>query len=190
MLKTRLIRAAIFLLSGAVISVGVAWTAAATTDLAGGRVFELYTGLDESHHWEVFRWERGAGTRIMSTTWRGFAPGPYNEGDPETLLAWWDRIDPPDRDRPLVATQVDEAWGFPLPALTCKSEARETPAGMKTTTTANVIRLSSYGRALPLEPLWRGLATNTVVYALCVFVILALARDARGTIRRGTAGNP
>ncbi|MHC4414192.1 MAG: hypothetical protein ACYS0G_02790 [Planctomycetota bacterium] len=189
-MKRRLLVIASGLLLGAVINVAVAWTCAAVVDLGGGTAKELYVPLAESHHWWVVRWDRAGGSRIFSRCWSGLAGGPYNEGDPERLLARWGHIERPDPDAPEPLTQVVEAWGLPSRALWLRAETRPASTGTATTSTAHVFRVRRAGPqgeggiSLPLEPVWLGFAVNTVLYALAVLVVTAVARDARRALRR------
>ena len=188
--KRRLLTIAGLLAAGAALSVAVAWTSALTLDVSHGRLTELYTELGQEHHWEIYRWDNAPGTRVFSRTWYGFAPGPYNNGDPADLLASWGRTVPPDPDTPEVVSYIDEAWGFPFRSVACRTVSRPTPEGRHTTVSSHVLRLTKPRRPggsslyLPLRPVWGGLAVNSLLYALLVLVIYAVARDIRRAIRR------
>ena len=171
----------LFLLAGAVINVAVAWTCVWVGDFGGATALELYAPLGENHHWTVYRWNLSAGTRVMSTCWRGVVGGPYNRGRPETLLPAWAGITPPDPVAPARLTTVSEAWGFPMRSLASRTGTQRT-AGRKTTTTSKILRLGAV--SLPGAPIFSGFAINSFLYALVVWVVGALARDMRRAVRR------
>lgn len=171
----------LFLLAGAVINVAVAWTCVWVGDFGSATALELYAPLGENHHWTVYRWNLSAGTRVMSTCWRGVVGGPYNRGRPETLLPAWAGITPPDPVAPARLTTVSEAWGFPMRSLASRTGTQRT-AGRKTTTTSKILRLGAV--SLPGAPIFSGFAINSFLYALVVWVVGALARDMRRAVRR------
>ena len=41
-------------------------------DRGDGRISELYAQLPGERHWEVYRWDNAAGTRVFSKCWTGF----------------------------------------------------------------------------------------------------------------------
>ena len=182
----RILTILLFLVIGAILNVAVAWTFAATLDVGRGSVLELYKCVDDSHHWEVFRWDRGAGTRVMSRSWRGQGPAEYNEGNPELLLARWGSIESPDLNTTDEISRIDEAWGYPMRAIALRFTSSRAPDGT-TTTTENYLKLAATGRSLPVEPLWAGFAVNSIIYALASLVIYALGRDAISALRHRRA---
>ncbi len=191
--KRHLLRAAGLAACGAVLNIAVAWTCAATMDLGHGTVSELYAEVGTEHSWEVYRWDNVAGTRIMSRCWRGFAPGPYNHGDPATLLATWGRIVAPSEPLPASRSGVDEGWGLPMRSVGCYYDLLWTDQGEKSTSKAGVLRLrksagpGQRGLYLPVKPLWSGFVINTIVYALVVVAIHGVVRDIARAIRRRRA---
>jgi hypothetical protein len=164
---------------GAVINVAVAWCCAATLDLGHGRIGEVYAELPGERHWEVYRWDNAAGTRVLSKCWTGFAPGPYNHGEPRDLLASWGRIEPPDS----TGAAIDEGWGLPFRSMSLHAVTEPAPGRVIETPAIGLLRVtmprSVGGPAvhLPLLPLWGGFLLNTVVYALAVVVAWAAIRD-------------
>jgi len=174
---------------GAVINVAVAWGCAAAFDLGHGRVSELYAELSGERHWEVYRWDNAAGTRVLSTCWTGFAPGPYNHGEPQDLLASWGRIEPPDS----TGAAIDEGWGLPLRTMSLHIVTESAPGHTAETPEIGVLRVtmprSIGGTAvhLPVLPLWGGFLLNTVTYALAVAVAWAAIRDLVRAIGRRRA---
>lgn len=160
---------------GAVINVAVAWGCATVLDLGHGRVSELYVELPGERHWEVFRWDNAAGTRVLSKCWTGFAPGPYNPGEPQDLLAWWGRIEPPDS----TGAAIDEGWGLPLRTMSLHTVTEAAPGRTVETPAIGVFRVTMPRGVvhLPLVPVWGGFLVNTVVYALAVIVAWAAMRD-------------
>ncbi len=178
---------------GAVLNVAVAWTCAVTMDLGRGTISELYAEIGLEHSWEVYRWDNMAGTRVMSRCWRGFAPGPYNDGDPADLLTSWGRIVAPSDPLYPSRSEIDEGWGFPMRSVGCHYALLWTARGDRSATEAGVLKLRASagpgdrGLYLPLKPLWRGFVINTLVYALVVVAIHGAARDVTRTIQRRRA---
>ncbi|MHC4422958.1 MAG: hypothetical protein ACYS1E_20550 [Planctomycetota bacterium] len=185
--RVRIIGGALAL--GAVINVAVAWGCAAAFDLGHGRISELYAELPGERHWEVFRWDNAAGTRVFSKCWTGFAPGPCNHGEPQDLLASWGRIEPPD----LTGAAIDEGWGLPLRTMSLHIVTEPAPGRAVETPAIGVLRVTmprSVGGAtihLPALPLWGGFLLNTVIYALAVVVAWAAIRDLVRAIERRRA---
>ncbi len=179
------------LLSGTVLNVAVAWGCALAVSLERGTVLELYAPLDDQLHWEVFRWDRAGGTRVVSQCWRGRAPAACNEGSPAALVPRWARIQPPDRDDPRLMTQIDEAWGLPLRTLSIRGDVQP---GSKAETSGLLMlrprqRLDGRGFYLPLKPIWWNGLLNTFFYATLSLVVWALARDLLRALRKGD-GSP
>jgi hypothetical protein len=178
------------LVGGVVTNVTVAWGSAATLDIGRGRISELYTELPGERHWEVFRWDNAAGTRVLSKCWTGFAPGPYNHGEPRDLLASWGRIEPPDA----TGAAIDEGWGLPFRAMSLHTGSEPGPGGDIETPEVGVLRVTLPGSVggsalhLPVAPLWGGFLLNTVVYTLAIVVAWAAARDLVRAIRRPKRG--
>ena len=191
-MKRRTLMIAGALSLGAVINVAVAWSSAMATDLRRGTMTELYAKLSDEHHWEVYRWNHAAGTRIFSKCWSGLASGPFNHGDPGELLASWGRIERPGTAPPSGA-EIDEGWGLPLRSMSLHTVATRDDGGAIQTMTSAAIRLrkpqgfTRRGILLPLLPAWRGFVFNTIVYALAVVVIRAAVRDITRAIRRQRA---
>ncbi len=184
-MRRRVVVVAVFLVLGAVLNLAVAWGGAAASDFGTGEVLELYAGLGDARHWEVYRWERFLGTRILSRTWRGPAPADANDGDPAELLSGWGEIRPPAAATAEDATQIDEAWGFPARTLSCRSDSAHDRGRM-----SGVIRLgggSGDVTCLPAQPIWPGVALNTVCYGLVSMVAFGAGRDASRALRSKTA---
>ncbi len=184
---------------GAVLNIAVAWTCAVATDIGRGTISELYTEIGLEHSWEVYRWDNAAGTRVMSRVWRGFAPGPYNHGDPAGLLATWGRIDVPSEPLPPSHSEIDEGWGFPMRSVGCHFTLLWNDQGDRSTSQVGVLKLRAStgvgdrGLYLPLNLLWRGFVINTIVYALVIVAIHGVVRDVARAIRRrraATAAEP
>jgi hypothetical protein len=175
-------------------TLAVAWGGALTTDLARGRLLELYADLGNGWHWEVYRWDRVLGARVLSRSWEGLAPGPYNHGDPAALEPSWGGVPRPDPAAPQEQADVVEGWGFPFRAFGCGASMRMAGEEMQTTT-AGVLNLAEPrapgdgGLYLPLEPLWAGLALDTLLWGLLALVAHALARDARRALARRRAAH-
>lgn len=180
----RLLKLVLLAAVGAALNLAVAWGGAATLDVGDGEVRELYARLGDGNHWEVYRWERWAGTRIMSRCWNGSAEGPFNAGEPETLLASWGAIKPPNSGRPNLVNSIDEAWGFPMRSMKCHLVSR--PAGKgEVTVSAGIARIGEGPDrvALPLQPVWTGFAVDSAVYGLACFAAFAGLRDLARAVR-------
>lgn len=160
---------AVFLVLGAALNVAVAWTCAATMDIGRGTVLELYSPVNGTDHWEVFRWDRTAGTRVLSRCWAGTGPAEFNPGDPTLLLARWGTIEAPGAVAARDLSQIDEAWGYPM-----RSMARRFDSSLA----------GGMPQRPPLEPLWTGFTVNTIVFALASMVVYALLRDGGAILRR------
>ena len=178
---------------GSVLNLAVAWTCAVTMDLGQGSISELYAEIGDEHYWEVYRWDNLAGTRVMSKCWHGFVPGPYNDGDPASLLTTWGRIVAPSEPLPASRTGIDEGWGFPMRSVGCHYALLWTYEGEKSGSNVGVLKLRTASAAgdrglyLPLKLLWRGFVVNTLVYALTVVAIHGAVRDIVRMIRRRRA---
>ena len=170
---------------GAMLNLAVAWTCALTINLGNGQVSELFTDIGPDHHWEVYRWDTFAGTRIMSRCWKGNAPGPVNHGDPADHLSIWGTIDTPTAPLPRVRTEIDEGWGFPMRSMgyyftvqsTTDGEPRSHKTGVLSIRKSNGVGES--GLYLPMTPLWLGSVLNTIVYALVIVAVHGAVRDLR-----------
>jgi len=180
--RDKLIAAAV---GGAALNLVVAWTCALTFDVGRGQVSELYSSVGAEHHWEVYRWEAFAGTRILSRTWTGFAPGPYNHGDPAEQLSGWGSIDTPVDPLPKARSDVDEGWGLPMRAMGCHFTLQSTADGEAEHLQSGVLSLRKSDRVgqrayyLPLTPLWLGLVINTIAYTLVIVAVHGAVRDLR-----------
>ena len=174
----------------AALNVATAWACALVVDIGAAPVREFYTALGGENHWEVFRWDRGTGTRVLSYCWSGRAPALCNPGRPETLLPHWGSIDPPDPDAPDIVSRIDEAWGFPMRSMLGRFESRPTADGTALMTRTGVISFrpaepgGERGLYLPLIPVWTGFLVNTAVCALVVLVVYAGVRDLGRMARR------
>lgn len=170
---------------GLVANLAVAWMCALTIDVSHGQISELFADVGDEHHWEVYRWERFAGTRILSRCWSGFAPGPYNPGDPAALLSAWGKIDAPTAPLPRARTAVDEGWGLPMRSMGCHFAIQSTADGVVDSFNTGVLTLRKSagvgepGLYLPLTPLWLGFVLNTIVYALVIVAVHGAVRDLR-----------
>jgi hypothetical protein len=189
-MKRPLLKIAALLVIGAALNVTTAWACALAVDIGDAPARELYAALGSENHWEVFRWDRGAGTRVMSYCWNGRAPAPCNPGRPETLLAHWGSIDPPEPAAPALVSRIDEAWGFPMRSMLGRFESRPTADGTASVTRRGVLSLrpaepgGERGLYLPLIPIWTGFLVNTALYALVVLVACAGVRDLSRSARR------
>jgi hypothetical protein len=190
-------RITVCLALGAVVNVATAWACALVFDVGAATASELYTLLGPGHHWEVFRWSGGPGTRVLSRSWTGMPPVQYNPGEPEWLIPGWMGVDLPDPDAREDVAQVWEGWGFPMASMSCRSVARTAADGSFTTTPRGVLQVrppsrpGARGLYVPLIPIWTGFSINTVFYALLVFAASAAARDlSRFVSRRRLVATP
>ncbi len=174
---------------GAVLNLAVAWTCAVTVDLGQQSVDELYTDVGVDHHWEVYRWKGLSGTRVLSRCWKGFAPGPYNHGDPADLVTSWGRIESPAEPLAPSLSEIDDGWGVPLRSMGSYVTVQWNDDGEKSFSRTGILTLRSSAGAgnrgvyLPLLPLWLGFLGNTIVYALVVIAIRGAVRDLLRAIR-------
>ena len=170
---------------GAMLNLAVAWTCALTINLGNGQVSELFTDIGPDHHWEVYRWDTFAGTRIMSRCWKGNAPGPVNHGDPADHLSIWGTIDTPTAPLPRVRSEIDEGWGFPMRSMGCYFTVQSTTDGEPRSHNTGVLSIrksngvGESGLYLPMTPLWLGSVLNTIVYALVIVAVHGAVRDLR-----------
>ncbi len=170
---------------GAVLNLAVAWTCALTMDLGHGQVSELFADVGPDHHWEVYRWDTIAGTRIMSRCWKGFAAGPYNHGDPADHLSAWGEIRTPTAPMPPARSEIDEGWGLPMRSMGCYFVVQWTTDGESDSHHTGVLsfrKSSGVGDPalyLPMTPLWLGSVLNTIVYALVIVAVHGAVRDLR-----------
>jgi len=85
---------------------------------------------------------------------------------------------------------MEDARGWPLPALWCSLDAAAIDAGNPARPVVGGFRLSRNGttsgefRALPLMPIWRGLLVDTAAFAVACAVALAGFRLIRALLRR------
>ncbi len=183
-MKKHLPRLALLLVLGALLNVTVAWGCAASVGFKGQSSVDLHAPLRDSYHWWVIRWDRLAGTRIMSRCWQDSAPEPFTDGDPGQLLAGWGRIVGPDRDAPVALSQIDEAWGFPARSFSCHVEVAAT------TTKTGILQLrppdgaGGSGVYVPVGLIWPGLAFNSLCYAVISMIAFAVVRDCRAALGR------
>ena len=174
---------------GASLNVAVAWTCALTVDLGQQSVDELYTDIGLEHHWEVYRWKGLSGTRVLSRCWTGFAPGPYNHGDPADLVASWGRTETPTEPLAPSLSEIDDGWGVPLRSMGTYVTVQWSADGEKSFSRTGIFTLRSSAGAgergvyLPLLPLWLGFLGNTIAYALVVIAIRGAVRDLVRAIR-------
>jgi hypothetical protein len=187
--RGHLVKITVLLAIGAVVNIAAAWASALALDIGAAPVSELYTPLGPEHHWEVFRWDAAAGTRVVARCWHGMAPSPFNPGEPELLLPHWSNIDPPNRDAPEAVSHVGEAWGYPMRSMSCRFVSRPAADGTMTTDTSGIARLQSADRRggsglyLPTKPIWTGFSVNTVLYALAGLVVYGAMRDTSRRLR-------
>lgn len=171
--------------AGAALNLLVAWTCALATDVSRGQISELYADVGAEHHWEVYRWDSLAGTRVLSRCWSGIAMGPYNHGDPAGQLPGWCSIETPSGAMPRSCSEVEEGWGLPMRSMGCRFTLKAAADGGADSSKSGVLSLRAAKRVgersyyLPLTPLWAGLLVNTIVYALVVVAVHGAVRDLR-----------
>jgi hypothetical protein len=84
---------------------------------------------------------------------------------------------------------MEDARGWPLPALWCSLDSAGIDAGTTTRPVRGGFRISGNGassgqfRALPMRPIWRGVAIDTSVFALGWAVAIPVFVAARAWIR-------
>ena len=169
----------------AVLNLTVAWGCALAFDLGHGQVSELFADVGPDHHWEVYRWDAFAGTRIMSRCWIGGAAGPFNHGDPADHLSFWGKIDRPTAPLPKFRSEIDEGWGLPMRSMGCYFTVQSTTDGEPESHRTGVLSfrkstgIGNPALYLPMTPLWLGSAVNTIVYALVIVAVHGALRDLR-----------
>ena len=209
-MKRRLLTIIVFLLIGAVANVAVAWACALWLspryeDEQGSALRQYGPEHQPIRKWEVRRFSRAGGTLIVSFRDRNSDPSPETDEAPSLLLPNWADL-PAEPHFIYHSTSehlehlVFDARGWPLISLWCRRELVGLPdqltaveGGIKTGLPAfQHGPLQVFFRpALPLRPIWRNFAANTVFYALILWLAIrgpfVLRRQVRQ--RRGRCPN-
>ena len=198
-----LLRLVTSLVLGLITTIGVAWICAAGIRIRSAD-WQYEVLLREPARWTVAVYRRPGAVYLQ-----GLAIAPtatesiwemLDSGKEQELNAWpaiFDEAAP--TDPTLAHYRIMNARGWPKPALWCELRRSKQPTAIRLPrpqVTGGVgwqrgfSAVDYYGsmieeghRTLPLRPLWRGLAVDTIVYASVWFVLLSLGRFVRGRIR-------
>jgi len=192
-MRRRLLIAFIFLLGSAVVNVGVAWGCAMLTTLGVHEHFAMEQHPRGHGVWEVWSRRRSGAVFVRSIPhiiWHGVGGLPESQYRPVDLLPFWFPWHAIDSE------QCVDARGWPLVCLWCSYQF--SPAHPRVMTLVGGIdpglrpwkkdgTLVSYPRGLPLRPIWRNFAVNTIFYVAVLWLLfggpLTLRRLIR--VRRG-----
>ncbi len=210
-MKRIAIKLVVFLLLGAVVNVGVAWSSALWVDsMATPRHERGITGPDHPR-WRVFRTTSQSAMHIQSYATRK----PYPRGQlpadatPEEIDTWlrgeavrvpsdlvtapyWSRTsDPPIETDYEAGGLWEEARGWPMRSLMWVWPRAEFDTPIRALNLGDMQGPVGIPRALPLQPIWPGFAVNTLTYAAVLWLLylasvvsLCFARRARGCCPR------
>lgn len=201
-------RALLMVSLGLVTTIAVAWGLAAFlphrhliqkynviqyTD-AAGRIKPTWTETLEVHRPGMIRrvWVTGPPMSPRPAGWASLAKDAATQLGYRPLAdrSWGDLPRELAREGASPGSGMDDARGWPWPALWCALDAAGIDGGTTTHPVSGGFRISriSVGsaryRALPLIPAWRGLALDTLVFALCIALLAVSARYVRSHWRR------
>lgn len=168
--------AAVCLLLGVVLTVGVAWGIATwplgpSVELRSAHKADVEWTIPEAGKWPSSCWEsvdtRGPGVRVISRSWQMRTEYRRSTGLPMYSLDLY-------------------LWSRPIQGASMGiSPSKGLIGGVK-----NPLKRERIWRRLPLRPIWSGFAINTLFYAclswLVLFAPFAVRRHLRG--RRGACG--
>ncbi len=190
----------VFLLIGAVVNVAVAW----------GCALWVSAGLDDEPDWArrhygpehepIRRWEvntfnRAGSTLIVSYRYRNSNDSPDTDAAPALLMPEWADL-PQEPYFAIHSTNeyvIFDARGWPLISLWCEREflgllepTHRVEGGIETGLPQfqNGPLVIWFRPALPLRPIWRNFAANTVFYALILWLAIRGPFVLRRMIRR------
>ena len=194
LVKRRLFKLVVFLLLGAVVNVAVAWGIALLVDF--GVVQDTLGGAKSRRgDWVVFQHVAGGAIRIRALVVSGDNIEEYEQyAMPPWLLPLWGPLAVQVRqqviDEPFV--RVADAYGWPTYSLWCAFawNTAQWPNVLTDPRLSAILITSPMGgnyalsqRALPLRPIWRGFAINTIFYAAIVWMLTLGPFAARRFIR-------
>ncbi len=202
-MKRRLITIILFLLIGAVVNVAVAWGCALWVSpryedeqrSADRRNVGNIRPLRRS---EVRRVDRVGATLIVSRRYRHSDEWPETDDAPSLLMPDWANLplEPHFALHSILEVLVFDARGWPLISLWCKREVLDSrdqltaveggiETGLPEFQHGSI--LGGFRPALPLRPIWRNFAVNTLFYTLILwlptrgpFVLRRVIRRRRG----------
>ena len=210
-MKRHLLTVTVFLLVGAVVNVAVAWGSAAFVDVTKS------SGVERGRNsaWHVMQrrvvsgsrvvvFHRTANRDILLATQDGRSAleglSAFDEGAsfvcklfPSRLrsLPGWVSIDESTQQtQDVVAIEIDDARGWPMPAVQCRI-LPQSPRWRTIEAVQDGVRLPRRRgvhpwlgfRAAPLRPVWPGFAINTLFYAVVGWLSLCGLFALRGFIR-------
>ncbi len=199
-MKRRLFKLVVFLILGAIATVAVAWGCANWMEIdhlpfaMADNVLVGASQIDEpSPFWSIaYLKQRGLGRVISSQdnfeVWA-------NRQTAEVALPHWSRLQVPSREwkKTNIIDEQETASGWPMYAMSWTARHSLYVSLDRRSIRSDVIYgleiepPGSFGesqRALPLHPLWRGFAINTVFYAAILWLLTLGPSAARRTIRR------
>ena len=176
-MRRRLLILAVFLLTGAVVNVGVAWGCAVSIRLSMPASPPVWAVLREVapdgrwHSWGIERIKlRGALFFVSFSRSQQHRPDPSTDLRPDELAPSWGQLrTPPDH-----AVRWLQAFGWPVVSLWRDYDGsnRRMPQllhGLRVT----FLGLDGYfPEAVPLNPIWPGFAVNTVFYAAILWLLI------------------
>jgi len=179
----------VFLLLGAIVNVAVAWACALLVDAHEWAELRIGQYVDRNHGDTILdRWDKIGSTSIDATHHpprprriSGVSePGPLRD-----LVPWWiPRCQQAFRSWPEVdddgyGQYIAEARGFPMPTFWQEFEMQHLPSDGTSINEEWVVhggipflRGSYTPRSVPLRPIWRGFALNTVFYAIILWLLI------------------
>jgi hypothetical protein len=200
-MRRRLIQLGLLILAGAIVNVAVAWGCAAWIDVYLAHNQDYAVDVEGAHtHVVIRRFDRGVYWLHLMRGGTGLVK-PTSQNTTDALLPDWSGLDNRGLDDEIAqgkwSTRIIDARGWP--AVSLCSERSNAPGGSRTRFgielpdrfTARVDE--PFSRMLPLCPIWRGFAINTLFYAAILWVgwllfaaPFALRRRLRGgRIKRG-----
>ena len=192
-MKRIAIKLVVFLLLGAVTTVGVAWSSALWVDSMATPRHERGITAPDHPRWRVFRTTSRSATHIQSYATRR----PYPRGQlpadatPEEVDTWlqgeavrvpsdlvtapyWSRTsDPPVETDYQAGGLWEEARGWPMRSLMWVWPRKESDTLIRALNLGDVQGPVGIPRALPLQPIWPGFAINTLTYAAVLWLPFA-----------------
>ncbi|MCH8823268.1 MAG: hypothetical protein IH984_07135 [Planctomycetes bacterium] len=208
-MKRRIIKLAVFILLGAIVNVAVAWASALWVDAMAPKYFPAQLrGNTAANHprWGVLVTPEFSSTHVQSSASRkppARSPLPPNATKDE-IDAWlagkairvpkdiievpyWSRTSKPPKESDYEAMGLwEEARGWPMRSLVWYYSHRFSDSieikrwSIELSGTQGPIGLP---RALPLRPIPLGFVINSLIYALCIWILFAVKANLRRITR-------
>ena len=191
-MRRRLLTILIFLLAGAVVNVAVAWGCAAWVNIGRPvRAAEREARVTPDHYWQIERLHRVGALRIASSR---RAEHSLNYDFTEIHVPHWSELASVAVEFRAngIEDRLADARGWPVLSMCCHIDfdynappsSFRSNDGIILAPYTGVATASVRVRALPLRPIWRGFALNTIFYALILWLPICGWRDIRRLIRR------